>query len=906
MCGDKMVYNKTLSDNNNIIAISPSALTRALKLQDKYKLADDICTDLITVTADVKRKDKKAAEETLRKIIISGFTLNGDKYIFFTASAGQIRTKEMMFILKSEYDKIIDKLTCGLSINDINANGGMIPNKYLAYLALTESSSKQWLQIKIKNCIVVNDFGNEVVDAVDHITLGIGKKGNHIINDEIKREELSIPITQTDGCGMILSGKSTTAFTVRAPWIKGLLIPFDFVDFIRKCDAREPNVNHSLITDAFGDEHDIIKEDIQIIFTKSQFKAFDFFSHWYEYQNNFERFKCEFAKCKTQKKTVREGRTSYQALQTLTDFSDDELEALVKSTNERLNALTHDPLTIWKTHKNTNQRQVWQAVNLYPELIADSYTKQLIREEATAFRDGALCGKLVVDGENTFLAPDLFAFCEHLFLHDNNPKGLITRGQVSCSLYKDSETLDCLRSPHWSREHSIETNVINDQTKKWFCPQICFCSCDDLITKTLQADFDGDTALVCRDQALVTVAERNMIDTVPLYYEMPKGKKRYLNGEAFYNGMLAAYQYSIGTMANKITKLWNKPQISDEDLNNIKLFTAASNFFTDYAKTLFAPKLPPQAKEAEKLLKKVPFAYFWRYTKNFKKEKKAKEGEAKFYFHFDEFISFYDSLADTCFFPMHCFFRDYDTTFGAMFKALDQMCAAYCKNINDIQKADTEDNAKFKAKAIKTIVEAQNSENETDTESDTLEIVDTSDEICNEVDYKDIKRSGIASTPSTCLIDSIGAKLYDREYATIDTSNTRLGAFDYKQMMCNPKRSIDTEDYNKVVTAYISLAGEIWRYKNITFNAKCINLRKALFTVNPNEEEVVDILVKYLFDDRGTDNSRKSLFWGSFGDRVIDNLKTNLEGTIVCPGCLCHFNPKSKNQKFCKNCRPKK
>lgn len=921
MCGDKMVYSKTLADNNCIVAIGNSTLTRALELQDKCKSADDICTDLITVTADVKRKDKKVAEETLHKIIISGFTLDGNKYIFFTASAGQIRTKEMMFILKSAYDKIIDKLTCGLSINDINANGGMIPNKYMAYMALTESTTKQWLQIKIKDCIVVNDFDNTVTDMVDHITLGTDKKGRPILDDEIKREKMPVPILQTDGCGMILPNKSKTAFTVRAPWIKGLLVPFDFAKFIRECNAREPGVNHALIEDAYGDEHDVLKEKIQIIFTKSQFKAFNYFSHWCEYQSNFDTYKCEFAKCKTQKETVREGRTNYQALQTLSDFAEDELESLVEATNKRLNALTHDPLTIWDAHKSTNQRQIWEAVTLYPELLQDSYTEQLIREEAKSFHDNALWGQLVIDGINTFLSPDLYAFCEHLFLYKENPTGLIAKGQVSCSLYGDGDKCDCLRSPHWSREHSIETNVINENTKEWFCKQVCFCSCDDLITKTLQADFDGDTALICRDKTLVTIAERNMRDTVPLYYEMPKGKKEHLNGEAFYNGMIAAYRYSIGHSANKITKLWNKPDISETDLNNIKLFTAASNFYTDYAKTLFAPKLPAAATEVAQHLEKRPFPYFWRYTKNFRKEKKAKEDGVKSYFYLGELISFYDSFSDTCFFPMHCLFRNYETTIYSMLDVaeFEQMCAAYCRIINDAEaleakkkaKIETEAKAKIEAKELRNIekakkasAKAEKSENENDAESSTPASTDTSDKICDEVDYKDIKKSGIAGTPSTCLIDCIGEKLNDKEYATIDTSNTRMGAFDYKVLMCDPERPIDSETYDKIVAAYKSLAGKYKpKTKSETFNAKCIRFRKALAEVNPDEKLIIDSLIKYLFDERATEQTRKSLFWGSFGDQVVDNIKTNLAGTKVCNQCLGHFQSKKPQQLKCPECQ---
>ena len=93
---------------------------------------------------------------------------------------------------------------------------------------------------------------------------------------------MDIPITHTDGCGMILPEISNKNFMVRLPWIKGLLGVFDFKKFILEKNAS------SKITDIYGDEHDIFQEDIQIIFTESQFKMHKYYKNWDEYKQYFQ------------------------------------------------------------------------------------------------------------------------------------------------------------------------------------------------------------------------------------------------------------------------------------------------------------------------------------------------------------------------------------------------------------------------------------------------------------------------------------------------------------------------------------------------------------------------------------------------------------------------------------------
>lgn len=162
----------------------------------------------------------------------------------------------------------------------INELGGININKYLAYLALCNSATDLWEDFDIRKTIVVDDMETMVrgtVDFIDHKTYSV------------ERRDMEIPITHTDGCGMVLPSCNAKNTMVRLPWVKGLLAVFPFDKFISEANERDPSVNHGLVTDIYGFEHDVIAEDIQVIFTKSQFKMYKYYTNWQEYIDLFWR-----------------------------------------------------------------------------------------------------------------------------------------------------------------------------------------------------------------------------------------------------------------------------------------------------------------------------------------------------------------------------------------------------------------------------------------------------------------------------------------------------------------------------------------------------------------------------------------------------------------------------------------
>lgn len=610
--------NKEYLNKYNIISVFESTLTRVMQVPENTLSKNIIIVQ--TYFFDV-----------IEDIILDGFMYDNEKYVCLTASAGQIRTKKTVFIKESILNKYKNTLTCGLTIDIINEHGGVNINKYLAYLALCNSATDLWKEFDINRTIVVDDFETDVdgvVDLIDDVTYEIEKN-----------KKMKIPIPHTDGCGMILPKKSKKNMMVRLPWIKGLLVCFPYDKFIREANEKDKSNNHGIIKDIYGKEHDVLKEKIEIIFTKSQFKMWKYYENWDTYKRNFIRYQCQAGKCNEEDDVFNNAKLNYQMLQTLTDMTDDELEIICKTTKNNIMKIGKDRETMLKvlgvTPSNINKNYMQQALEIYPELLNDTYNKEILKQVKKSMVKQARAGKLDIDGKYTFISPDLYAFCEYLFLGDKNPNGLLENREVYCRLFKNTHKLDCLRSPHLYREHAIRKNVAykdeqykerNDEIKRWFTTNAIYTSCHDIISKILMFDVDGDKSLVCADDIFVKVAERNMKDIVPLYYNMRKAEAEKITSQNIFNGLKAAYTGgNIGMISNDITKIWNSENVN---LDVIKLLCLENNFTIDYAKTLYKPERPKNKKSLITNYTKLKTPHFFIYAKDKTKDKVEKNNNS--------------------------------------------------------------------------------------------------------------------------------------------------------------------------------------------------------------------------------------------------------------------------------------
>ena len=624
-----------LSDKN-VISVFDSYFTRTIGAKP-----DEFCEDFMVIQVYYF--------DVIKDLIYHGFTFKGERYVYFTSSAGQIRTKKCVFVKESVWKKHEKSLMCGLTIDDINAKGGNNPNKHLAYLALANSATDVWEDFDIDKTIVIDDFETEVYgeyDLIDEADYSITRTQGHI------------PIAHTDGAGMMLPSLGKNRM-VRLPWVKGLLGAFDFRKFI------EVNGCSPVIKDIYGKSHDVIAEDIQIIFTKSQFKMWKYYDSWDHYKEMYKRYGCTAGMTNVEEDRIKNATINYQMLQTLTDVTDDEILEIAGRSIGRLNGMCSSIENIKEVfgavNYNLNKTSFQKCVSIYPDLLNDDYAKAHLKSVKDSMVRDYKSGKLEVKGKYTFILPDLYAACEHWFMGIDNPNGLLDDQEVFCWLFrkyhkdrKDRETgvlvvgekhdkIDCLRSPHLFMEHAIRDNIAcnkysidgddrsrygksQQDLREWFCTDAIYTSCKDMISRILQFDVDGDKALVVTDRKLIEVAQRNIdkFDIVPLYYNMRKAESAPLNNENIYNGLNAAFVGgNIGIYSNNISKIWNSDVFvsGTEDerrdaIDLIKLLCCENNFVIDYAKTLYKPTRPKHIDKKITEFTKGLLPHFFKYAKD--------------------------------------------------------------------------------------------------------------------------------------------------------------------------------------------------------------------------------------------------------------------------------------------------
>lgn len=592
--------------NKNIISVFDSSFTRMIGAKQ-----DELSEDFMVVQVYYF--------DVIKDLIYYGFMYKGEKYIYFTSSAGQIRTKKTVFIKESVWNKYEKTIMCGLTIDDINRKGGNNPNKHLAYMALANSATDVWENFDIDKTIVIDDFETNVFGTYDLVD---------DVDYSIKRVSDYVPIAHTDGAGMMLPcmGKNRM---IRLPWVKGLLGVFDFVKFIKENNCP------STIKDIYGVEHDVIAEDIQIIFTKSQFKMYKYYDSWEQYKDMYKKYDCTAGYTNIEEDRIKDASINYQMLQTLTDITDEEILDIAGFSISKLKNISSSiedvQFAFGVTSYNLDKNAFQKSIELYPNLLNDEYVKAQLREIKDSMIKKYKSGKLRIHGKYTFLLPDFYAACQYWFMNDENPKGLLNDGEVFCWLFRKDDKLDCLRSPHLYREHAIRNNVActkygdrQKQLREWYCTDAVYTSCHDLISKILQFDVDGDKSLVVADKTIIKVAERNMNGVVPLYYNMKKAEPIQLSNVTIYDGLNAAFTGSnIGQYSNNISKIWNSEvfisgteEEKQQAIDVIKLLCMENNFVIDRAKTLYMPERPQFVKELVTKFTKANVPHFFRYAKD--------------------------------------------------------------------------------------------------------------------------------------------------------------------------------------------------------------------------------------------------------------------------------------------------
>ena len=568
-----------------------------------------------------------SSEVILGQIIEKGIKIKDKEFVFYSSSANQQKKKQVCLMEKKFYEKHRSRFMCGLSFDIINEKGGCNTGKILAYTSLIFSKSVEpEIEINIDDVLVLSEFETEVTANVNFLS----------IEDNLMEErEMPVPVNHMDGAGIFLPGLLPCSAQIRGGWIKGCVFPFDFRQFIIENQSEGKIQEDAFTKDAYGNKVSInyIRDNIKMILNTSQLKMWKYYDSWDDYKRAFEEAGLKICINNTIHYPEDDDpivQSAYQFEQTIPrdNVSAEKIEKLAELTINTINDAKTDPDKALKlmginTEKKTAFDPFSLCIKMYPQMLQDVQVKKRIGSRMESIRKRAMGGKPFIRGFYSYICPDLYAACEYWFCNDKEPKGLIPANSVYNSFYcqdrfKDEvKKIACLRSPHLSDcEHGIRNLEKSAECQKWFPGMDTVISTHDLLTKTLQADVDGDEVLCVHDSAFIDLLDKNKL---PLYYEMQKGADKDVNNKNIFECLHNSFENSvIGEISNALTKHLNAQE--ESDLRFVRFMTAYNNFVIDNPKSQYMPELPEKYQEMFQSLKEAKFPYFFKYAKNKKSD----------------------------------------------------------------------------------------------------------------------------------------------------------------------------------------------------------------------------------------------------------------------------------------------
>ena len=173
------------------------------------------------------------------------------------------------------------------------------------------------------------------------------------------------------------------------------------------------------------------------------------YATWEQYQDAFVQMGHEICVCVREHAPRLKG-LPYQQSQTLLGTEDD-----------ALSFMAHAKSTVYKYHEpkmaaGLLRKEHKVAARMYPALLNEAFTAKSVQEKYTSKRNDMLGGRIPEMGYNSFLAPDMMAFVQHLY--GLEVTGCLEAGECSCSAFEKG-AVDVTRNPHLDNAHCILNNV---------------------------------------------------------------------------------------------------------------------------------------------------------------------------------------------------------------------------------------------------------------------------------------------------------------------------------------------------------------------------------------------------------------------------------------------------------------
>lgn len=492
-----------------------------------------------------------------------GFSINGVKFRRLVGTNNGIKRSTITYISEELYPEIKRRID-----NARNAEKEIVPAKLEAYQSLVCSGS---IPVSTPRIIVIPDcvtkFREDVIMLNDEkpgepeMTIEKNKEIEHVDSDGfgLMSPEYSCSINR-ELYGDDYAGETISGVTVRYAWTKGMLFTFDFVEF-----ARQKNNGDYMVTDAWGDKHDI--REIDVVLTTSMVKLWDSYNSCDSFVKCSEENQYQFSVTKTTPHKLENSRNSnYQFLQSF-EFTDADIENLCKPTIDEISdvlGMDYRKSIVFLKGMYLNADNVdyiendfIKALMIDSRMIDDPFVRSKIHGMIKKRINMAAKGTIKLSGNYSIISGDPYALCQSMFYQDVT--GLLKAGEIYHRYWVDRHinTVSCFRAPMTCHNNIRKVQVVtNDEMNFWYqynTTSLILNAWDTTCDALNGADKDGDMFFTTDNQIIVDNTRNDMT----IMCVQRKAKKTIPTEKDMIRANKNSFGDDIGAITNRITSMFD-------------------------------------------------------------------------------------------------------------------------------------------------------------------------------------------------------------------------------------------------------------------------------------------------------------------------------------------------------------
>lgn len=562
---DAEIRAREIKTEIRMLRKEPNSVKSRKRIKTLYEQLDAVQfkPDYLCVIIDREKDYRRAC---------NGFSINGIEYQRLLGTNGGVKNETIVFISNRHADEIKRRIDNGRDLEK-----ELVPAKLEAYKALTCSAS---IPVSMPNgVLVVNDCETEFLSNI--IYLNDENDGEPLMEE---RKQVPIKLDESDGYGLMLPLLSkrwseelgldymVSGVNTRFSWEKGMVFTFDFVDFAEKV------ADSYIVKDAWGNDVDV--RTVELILTTSMLKLWDSYESSDTYIENCLSNGYTFGIAKACPKELEQERTlNYQFIQSY-DFSDDDIEQLIKPTMDEIKDVLYADVAktiLFLKGVGLNENNIGRLDNDYakalmvdPRMIDDPYVQNAVYQMIKNRINEAKVGVLNVHGNYSIVCGDPYALCQSVF--GLPVTGLLSAGEIYNKYWCDqgSERLACYRAPMTCHNNIRLVHPHRSDDASYWYQYMTTCTLFNAWDTAAHAlngmDKDGDLVMLTDNAVLVN----NLKELPALMCVQRKAQKKIVCEEDAIQSNIDSFGDDIGKTTNWITSMFDVQAQFDKDSDEYK------------------------------------------------------------------------------------------------------------------------------------------------------------------------------------------------------------------------------------------------------------------------------------------------------------------------------------------------